>query len=247
MTKPHQRRLIIGSGVVLAATAVILVASRGPTEPAHGGKKLSAWLDELSAMPFPGECDPNTRPAQEVCAIGTNAIPWLLHELSARHGGALKWRLNQLLGRQTFIKFRFADSQHARLRRAVMGFAALGQIAEPAIPSLLKLIEEGETGYTPTALAYVGPPAIPALQQCLTNYRSWNSSVGRIVPIPGNTIPAIFNAISARRLSNSHAALFLPAVKAWVQSLSTNGNPAIDDGTDMFLQRFNTTNAAPKE
>jgi hypothetical protein len=187
--------------------------------------------------------DPDTNPARAVRAMGTNAIPWLLHELSAE-GGGLKWRLNQLLGRQRFIKFRFEDS-HRRLRRAVMGFAALGPIAEPAIPSLLKLIEEGETGYTPTALAYVGPPAIPALQQCLTNYRAWNRSVGRVVPIPGNTIPAIFNSIQARRLSNSHAALFLPAVKAWAQS--TNKNPALYDGTGMFLQYFDSTNGTPKE
>lgn len=244
MTKPHQRRLIIAGGLLLAAIALILITTGGPTEPAHGGKKLSAWLDELSAMTFPGECDPNTRPAQAVRAIGTNAIPWLLDELGTE-GGVLKARLNQLLGRQRFIKFRFEDS-HTRLRRAVMGFAALGPMAEPAIPSLLKLVEK-YPGYVPTALAYVGPPAIPALQQCLTNYRSYNSPVGRIVAIPGNTIPAIFNAISARRLSNSHAALFLPAVKAWVRSQSTNANPAVYDGTDMFLQYFDSTNAAPKE
>lgn len=244
MAKP-QRRLIIGGGLVLAVITLILVASRGPTEPAHGGKKLSAWLDEMSAMTFPGECDPNTRPAQAVREIGTNAIPWLLHELSARRGGALKWRLNQLLMRQNIIKDPFLDN-HRQMRRAVMGFAALGPTAEAAIPSLLKLIEDGETGYTPTALAYVGPPAIPALQQCLTNYRAWNTSYGRVVPIPANTIPAIFNAISARRLSNSHAALFLPAVKTWVKSLSTNGNPAVYDGTDMFLKNFDITNSPPK-
>src|SRR5688572_4131265 len=136
MTKPHQRRLIIAGGLFLAAIAVILITTGGPTEPAHGGKKLSAWLDELSAMTFSGECNPHTRPAQAVRAIGTNAIPRLLHELRTRQGGALRQRLNQLLGRQRFIKFRFEDSR-TRLRRAVMGFAALGPIAESAIPSLL--------------------------------------------------------------------------------------------------------------
>lgn len=241
MTKPQKRRLMIAGGLALAVVAVIVVTSGGPTEPAHDGKRLSAWLDELSAMPFPGECDPNTRPAQAVRAIGTNAIPWLLHELRA-DGGTLKWRINQLLGHQTFIKFRFTDP-HTRLRRACMGFAALGPIAEPAIPTLLKLVED-KPGYVPTALAYIGPPAIPALQQCLTNYYSCDSSVGRIVPIPNNTIAAIFNAIQARRLSNSHAALFLPAVKAWAQS--TNRNPALYDSTRMFLQQFDSTNGAPR-
>ena len=237
MAKPQLRRLIIVGGLLLAAITVILVANSGPREPVHAGKKLSVWLGELSAMTFPRECDPDTRPAQAVRAIGTNAIPWLLHELSARRGGALKWRLNQLLGRQTLIKFRFEDS-HPPLRRAVMGFAALGPIAEPAIPSLLKLIEEGGPGYTATALAYVGPPAIPALQQCVTNYRSLD---GKFAYIPGETIASIFNSIMARRLSNSHAALFLPAVKAWAQS--TNRNPALYDSTRMFLQYFDVTNA----
>jgi len=240
MTDPQKRRLMVASGLALAVVAVIVVTSRGPTEPAHGGKRLSAWLDELSAMTFPGECDPNTRPAQAVRAIGTNAIPWLLHELRAE-GSTLKWRFNQLLERQTFIKFRFAGS-HTRLRRACMGFAALGPMAEPAVPALLKLVEN-KPGYVPSALAYVGPPAIPALQQCLTNYYSCDSSVGRIVPIPNNTISAIFNAIQARRLSNSHAALFLPAVKAWAQS--TNRNPAQSDSTRTFLQLFDGTNGAP--
>jgi hypothetical protein len=240
MAKPQKRRLIIASGLILALLAVIVVISRGPPEPVHGGKKLSAWLDELSAMTFPRECDPDTKAAQAVRAIGTNALPWLLHELRAE-GSTLKWRANQLLGRQTFIKFRFADA-HTRLRRACMGFAALGPIAEPAIPALLELVED-KPGYVPAALAYIGPPAIPALHECLTNYYSCDSSVGRIVPIPNNAIPSIFNAIQAGRLSNSHAALFLPAVKAWAQS--TNRNPALYDPTPMFLQHFDGTNGTP--
>jgi hypothetical protein len=148
---------------------------------------------------------------------------------------------HQPTARPEFIKFRFADV-NTRLRRACMGFAALGPIAEPAIPDLLALVED-KPGYVPTALAYIGPPAIPALHQCLTNYYSCNSSVGRIVPIPNNTIPAIFNAIQGGRLSNSHAALFLPAVKAWAQS--TNRNHALYDSTRMFLQQFGGTNGAP--
>ena len=240
MTKPQQRRLIIGGGLVLAVIAVVFVASRGPAEPVHDGKKLSAWLDELSAMTFPRHCDPDTKPAQAVRAIGTNAIPWLLQEMGAK-GGTVRWRLNKLLARQNIIKFRFLE-HHTQVRRACMGFAALGPMAEPAIPDLLELVDDNP-GYVPSALSYIGPPAIPALQQCLTNYYSMNSSVGRIVPIPNNTISAIFNAISAQRLSNSHAALFLPAIKAWGQS--TNKNPAVYDSTSMFLQQFDSTNEPP--
>ena len=223
---------------MVVAIAVILVANRGPDEPAHGGKKLSKWLDELSAMRFPGECDPNTRPAQAVRAIGTNAIPWLIHEMRGQ-GSIMRWRLNVLLARQDIIEFRLPD-HHTQMRRACMGFAALGPMAEPAIPELLKLVE-GNPGYVPTAISYIGPPAIPALQQCLTNYRAWDyTPVGRVVPLPENTIAAIYNAIWAKRLSNSHGALFVPAVKAWAKS--TNKNPAISDSSGDFLKKFDSTN-----
>jgi hypothetical protein len=240
MTKPRQRWLIIGGGLVLVVIVVTLVASRGPAEPTHDGKKLSTWLDEISAMTFPHQCDPDTKPAQAVRAIGTNAIPWLIDEMGTQ-GSTVRWRLNKLLARQNIIRFRFLE-HHTQVRRACMGFAALGPMAEPAIPDLLKLADVNP-GYVPSALAYIGPPAIPALQQCLTNYYSMNSSVGRLVPIPNNTISAIFNAIQAQRLSNSHAALFLPAVKAWAQS--TNKNPAVGDSSQLFLQTFDSTNGVP--
>jgi hypothetical protein len=233
--------LIILCGLVMIAIGVVVVANHGPSEPAHGGKKLSAWLDELSAMQFPAECDPDTKPALAVRAIGTNAIPWLIHEMGAP-GSSVRWRLNQLLARQNIIKFRLLD-HHNRVRRACMGFAALGTMAEPAIPELMKLVEVNP-GYGPTAISYIGPPAISALQQCLTNCYSINSSVGRIVPIPENTIAAIFNAISAGRLSNSHGALFVPAVKAWAQS--TNKNPAVSDSSGDFLRKFDSTDGPAK-
>src|SRR5262245_52621078 len=123
MTKPQLRRLIIPCGLVVVTIAVVLFANRGPSEPAHGGKKLSVWLAELSAMTFPRECDPDTKPAQAVRAIGTNALPWLIHEMGAK-GSTLRSRLNQLLARQSVIKYRFLD-HHNQVRRACMGFAAL--------------------------------------------------------------------------------------------------------------------------
>jgi hypothetical protein len=237
MKKPQLRRWIIPCGLVVVTIAVILVANRGPVEPAHGGKKLSAWLDELNAMNFPGQFDPDTKPAQAVRAIGTNALPWLIHEMG-RKGSTVNWRLNQLLARQNIVKYRLLDHDN-RLRRACMGFAGLGPIAQPAIPDLMKLLAVNP-GYVPSALADIGPPAIPALHQCLTNYYSLNGPVGRLVPIPNNTIAAIFNTIQGGRLSKSNAALFLPAVKAWSQS--TNRNPAIYNASIMFLQHFDSTN-----
>ena len=50
----------------------------------------------------------------------------------------------------------------ARLSRATAGFQALGDLAEPAIPDLLTLVEKSP-GFVPSALAAIGPAAVPAL------------------------------------------------------------------------------------
>src|SRR6185503_16726237 len=94
--------------VAVAASIVALLWRPSPHEPSYGGKKLSAWLDELSAMDHPANWDPGTKPAQAVRAIGTNAIPWLLYELRTEPSG-LQWRLNQLLTKQKIVKYRFPD------------------------------------------------------------------------------------------------------------------------------------------
>jgi hypothetical protein len=239
--KPHRKWLALAVFLILAGVICVTLWKTSPPEPSHGGKKLSVWLDELLALNHPAQWDPNTKQAQAVRAIGTNALPWLLYELRAE-GSRLQSRINQLLARQSIIKYRFPDV-NTRLRRACRGFEALGPIAEPAIPELMTLVE-ATPGYVPSALAAIGPPAVPALQQCLTNYYSCTSSVGRIVPIPNNTIGAVYNAISAGRLSNSHASLFLPAVKAWAQS--TNKNPALYDSASDFLRTFDPASPIQK-
>jgi hypothetical protein len=80
--------------VVVLAVAVIGFTS-GPENPKYNGKKLSTWLDELSALGHPKDSDPTTEQAKAIRAIGTNAIPWLLNDLGTK-GNAVHWRCNQL-------------------------------------------------------------------------------------------------------------------------------------------------------
>src|SRR6185503_8508223 len=174
MKAPRRRSLVaVGVTLVVAAAAVIGLTS-GPDNPEYNGKNLSTWLDELSALGHPKDTDPTTEQAKAIRAIGTNGIPWLLHDLGTK-GNELYWRCNQVLKKQGIIKYRFPEA-HDRLRRACLGFHALGESAASAIPDLLKLVEV-QPGYVPSALAGVGRPAIPALQQCLTNLWSCDSSV----------------------------------------------------------------------
>lgn len=228
----HRKWLVLGGLLTVLFVAVIFLAL-GQREPAYKGKALSTWLDELAALDYSKRWDLHTEQAQAVQAIGTNAFPWLLSQLRA-NGSRWQWQLNKLLARQSIIKYRFPDP-NARLRRATGGFLALGELARPAIPELLSLVEN-KPGYVPEALAAIGPAAVPALQQCLTNTRSYMTSGGQMVPIPGNTIGAIHAAIDFGRLSRSDVAVLMPAIRDWAQS--TNRIAGQYDYAGVFLRDF---------
>ena len=213
MKRPHY----LVFGVLLAGVVVGLVWTfLLPAEPAYGGKKLSAWADELTAI----RADVSHRGTRgqehvkAIRAIGTNAIPWLLAQY--RHGSVWQWRMNQLLDKQHLVKLRFPDPDLGAIR-ATTGFIALGDAAEPGIPALLARVE-AFPGYIPGALVGIGHPAVPALLQCLTNATLVETSGGTYAPIPGNTLSYILNATSlgpSPTLSKSEVALFLPAIQAW--------------------------------
>lgn len=136
-----------------------------------------------------------------------------------RGGGVWQWRFNQLLNKQRLIKYRFPDVND-RLSRASLGFWALGEMAEPAIPDLLALVN-AYPGFVPGALAGIGRPAVPALQQCLTNMTMYTNSLGTYAIVPGNTIAEIFNATSYGPFSKSDIEIFLPTIQYWARQ-STN-------------------------
>lgn len=217
--RTHYGKWLIFGGFVLAVALVsALFVAFTPNEPTYAGKKLSRWLDELAALDHSKRWEPQTKEVQALRAIGTNALPWLLSELQSN--GGLPARLNPLLAKQSVIKHRFRDI-NTRMSRATLGFEALGELAKPAIPSLLSLVES-KPGFVPAALAAIGPAAIPALQQCLTNTRSYATSVGQIIPIPGNTIGAIHNAMTAGRISREEIASLMPAIRSSAQSTNRN-------------------------
>ena len=237
-------KLFIFSGflalLLLAVSAAILDAFH--REPSYQGKRLSAWIDDLrdlSRSNYLQEYDTNTQPARAIRAIGSNAIPWLLNDI--QHPG-LPWRFraNVLLEKQHLVNFRFHDAYY-NLQQAMYGFCALGEQAKPAIPDLLKLVSKSPA-YVPVMLANIGPDAIPALQQCLTNTYSeqvFDTSTRTYVrncPIPGQTIFAIHNAINFGRIPKSYALLFVPAVRAW--SVSTNRSSVELDYAGTFLASF---------
>jgi hypothetical protein len=188
-------------------------------EPEFQKRSLSNWLDELSAFDSSRRYDSNTPAVRAVRAIGTNGIPWLMHELQA-DTDTFRSTVNALLDKQSIVKRRFLDS-NSRLARATLGFETLGPIAEPAIPDLLASVERFP-GYIPTALAGIGEAAIPALQICLTNGKEYATSRGPFSPIPGNTIGGVFNAKQRGRLSASQIAPLLHQIRELSQSTNSH-------------------------
>jgi hypothetical protein len=232
--RTHRLKWVILVGCVLVvALGAPLFWALSPSDPVYEGRRLSSWLKDFAALNYTKRWDPHTKPAQAVRAIGTNAIPWLVSQLRA-DGGRWPWQINQLLAKQSVIRYRLPDPS-ARLNRATDGFQALGELGEPAIPALLRLLEK-KPGYVPSALAAIGPAAVPALHQCLTNTRSYPTASGPITPIPGNTIGAIQNALNAGRLSKADVVGLLPAIRDWERA--TDRNPGQYNRAASFLRDF---------
>lgn len=219
--KTRQRWSLFAALLVTLTVGAATFLAIGEKEPTHAGKPLSQWLDELVGLGHPRYWERETEQARAVRAISTNALPWLLAEMRVK-GSRWQWEINQRLAKQKVIKYRFPNSD-ARLRRATIGFQALGELAQPAIPELLTLLES-KPGYVPGALAAIGPAAVPALQQCLTNTCSFATSIGPFAPIPGNTIGAVHNAMIVGRLTKKDVSVLVPAIREW--NKSTNGHAA---------------------
>ncbi len=190
-----------------------------PGEPRHEGKQLSTWLDELQALTRTEQANPQTPQVRAVRAIGTNAIPWLLKEIEKHpSGGAWRWRVNQVLKKQTLIGYRLPHPNHQM--RAEVGFRALGELGEPAIPAIHAFVVK-YPHFVPT-LAAIGPPAIPALQNCLTNSGLSTNTLGNLDnSLPANTISAVFHAGTVGSLTYPDIVILIPSIKAWAAQ-STN-------------------------
>jgi len=165
--------------LALAAPIVLglaLLAIHG-LEPSYQGKRLGAWLEELpakSTVPAPGsvigasspspQFDPTVEAASAaVRQIGTNAIPTLL-DLLRRRDSRFRLAVTSLLSKQSLIRFRFARDYELRAR-SLAGFRALGPIAAPAVPKLLKLYRERDDlrRELQDALAAIEPESVRGL------------------------------------------------------------------------------------
>ena len=189
---------------LLPALASVLAGPTGFTEdPLYDGKPLSAWVDELP--PKLPKVTQTHRPAvKAVRAIGTNAIPWLLRELTTTPWTGSDNPTN-------------TQSSYLHQSRARAGFWALGEIGTPAIPSLVELIEQ-QPDCVPAALAGIGAYGLPALELCLTNVSAEMRPEGAHAHSVVSALGGLFVAIDTDRILTNQAAYLLPTIRFWTQS-----------------------------
>src|SRR5689334_1862608 len=80
MSTPKRKLVVFSLCLLPALTGAVLGQAGSTDEPVYNGKPLSVWVDEVS-LHF--SRTHTSRPdVQAVRAVGTNAIPWLLRELT---------------------------------------------------------------------------------------------------------------------------------------------------------------------
>jgi hypothetical protein len=212
-----------GADRSLVLTGCLLIALAGTARgqddfgdgPVIGGKRLSAWADEVLALnQLASVADTNHLAVQSMRAIGTNGIPWLLSELRKQYvPEKLSHQTNQ---EPPFTRLPLSLGSQYHQLRARAGFWALGEIAAPAIPRLVKLLED-QPEFAPSALAGIGAPALPALAEHLTNSLTNMEAHGPRAQSVASALGGLYVAIDVGRISRSEAAYFLPTVRAWAQ------------------------------
>ena len=144
--------VIVMTVLLLGWLAVHLALNR---EPRYEGRSLTDWLVDydrsfMSALTqsddVPNAFAVMSASTNALRQIGTNAVPFLLKKMAMNNGG--KKRLNRLLDKQSWIKFRFADQRSL----SESGFKILNKDAASAIPALAKIAKHPDPAVRSSAL-----------------------------------------------------------------------------------------------
>ncbi len=141
-------------------------SSSSPIEPTYAGKRLSDWV----TVRWDRNPEVKKQAEDAISQIGTNALPFLLAELEV-HDKGLKLKLVHWAEVLHFDKFRDLNADYIRRNRAANAMAALGSLATPAMPELVrrlssKLDVNFEYAF---CLGHIGTNALVPLTTALTN------------------------------------------------------------------------------
>ncbi|HZV33593.1 MAG TPA: HEAT repeat domain-containing protein [Verrucomicrobiae bacterium] len=159
----------------IALIALIWWIFSGPPEPVYKGQPLSVWLNLLLSD--------NAEGAEEIRAMGTNSIPYLLRLLQERESTPKKM-FYELAAKQSLFHFKKEEmvlhDYELHNMQAVQAFGALGPMASNAVPQLIKIYarnkNESVLVNVSTCLALIGPSASPAIPALLSRASSTNQN-----------------------------------------------------------------------
>jgi len=168
MTKRHRIIILLPCGVLVVAALIFL---SGPREPSYQGKTLSQWFENQPK-------DTGARewwlPIDAVRAMGATALPplveWLQYEASPR-----RQQFDQVLDRiYGFFGLHTQSRASRQCGWAVEAFLYLGPQAEPAIPALVRLMNDYKRPVIARRAAWAlgcvrTEKALPPLMAVLTN------------------------------------------------------------------------------
>ncbi len=157
-----KRPLIISLAAITVCLGAFLVL-RVHREPTYDGRSLSQWLRDCDSV---GSAK-DRRAREAIRGLGTNAIPFLIRLLSA-HDSEVTGLLRRFVANQSAARIWLPEPQKRR-NQALEGFAALGPLARPAIPELMRLVAELENQDARLAIGLIGREAAPPLTEMLRN------------------------------------------------------------------------------
>ncbi|MDB6067256.1 MAG: repeat protein [Pedosphaera sp.] len=162
-----KRKILLPVLGIVAVGVLAWLLFREPPEPVYQGKPLSVWLKSFDMGNSKEDADVA---ADAVRHIGTKALPKLLGMISSKDRNS-RWEsvLSWINGRQSVVH---APVQIGLIRRmrAVSAFHALGASAKPAVPGLAQvLFKDPGNEEASAAMVVIGPEAMPAVMQGVTN------------------------------------------------------------------------------
>jgi hypothetical protein len=216
----NRRRILLVLSLAAVAAGVAVFWPRGPKEPVYQGKRLSKWIkeahgeSELRMEPLSRQARQTARKA--IRSIGTNALPFLLSELT---GPISQWRVsfNRWAEGKTMVPFRFRDEEQ-RIWQAADGLHFLGPDSAPALPVLAGCLADPQRGFAAAhAMSGAGELAVPYLLPAiaatdLTTARKALGALGDIAKENESAVPILVQFVthtnsSIRQWAASHLAV----------------------------------------
>ena len=204
-----KRRLILGI-LALGILAALIFALTRSREPRYHGRPLSYWVQSASLLNLQGKPIEPEAP-QAIRQIGTKAIPFLIGWLHYEDHPP-RFNFVDRLAAQADARLGWKKARWDRMVTARRAFYYLGTQGKPAIPELVRMINEPtgtETAIAAAdALAYVGTEeTLPPLMALLTNQNNpaHAASAFLVSRFGTNAVPAIPALLACLQEPNEQA------------------------------------------